>query len=124
MPSSEREAFVQLACHLVRVDGVLSGDEEEILAALRAETGVETPARAIDPMEVVGVFATRRSKVAVLLELMSLAHVDGLYDPSEQTLIGSLAVAFGFDEGELPAFTSWVIRQTLLLREVEDLLEG
>jgi uncharacterized tellurite resistance protein B-like protein len=121
---AEREAFVQLAYHLVHVDGVLSECEEEVVAALRLETEVDTPAHAVDPLELADVFVTRRARVAVLLELMSLAHVDGSYDPSEQALVASLAGAFGFDEDDLAVLTSWVIRQTLLLREADDLLEG
>ena len=60
----------------------------------------------------------------VLLELLSLAHVDGHYDVTEVTMINRLADAFSVDETELDMLLAWVVRQTLLLQEAESFMES
>jgi Fe-S cluster biosynthesis and repair protein YggX len=54
-----------------------------------------------------------------MLQLMAMGFVDGNYDATEQTLCRAIGEAMGFDETELTAFESWVVRQTMLLQEAQ-----
>ena len=119
----ERKAFAQLAWHLVHIDGVLSESETEVLDTIERETGFRGEAQKDDYIKLADVFGGREAKISVLLELLSLAHVDGNYDASEQQMIQNLSVHFKIENEELDTLHSWVIRQTMLLQEAQSFME-
>jgi hypothetical protein len=112
----EKAAFLGLAQHLIRADGVLAAEEENLLATLSAQSGAIAPLEG-SPAHLADQFETRRSKVSALLELMGLGFADGEYHPLEKALVLEVALAFGIDKAELFGMESWVIRQTALLEE-------
>ncbi len=117
----ERMAFMKLARLVLYADGIIAREEVEFFEHLKRVTGVnETLVQHDDdPVELAGVFQSRMSRVAAMLQLMAMGYIDGDYHDTEQELCTKLGVAMGFDETELAAFESWVVRQTMLLQEAQ-----
>lgn len=117
----ERVAFMKLARLVLYADGIIAREEVELFEHLKRVTGVNETLvqKDDDPDALAAVFASRRSKIAAILELMAMGYVDGDYHDTEQKLCTQLGMAMGFDETELAAFESWVVRQTMLLQEAQ-----
>ncbi len=117
----ERGAFMKLARLVLYADGIIAKEEVEFFEHLKLVTGVnETLVQHDDnPADLVTAFTSRKSRVAAMLQLMAMGFVDGNYDATEQTLCRAIGEAMGFDETELTAFESWVVRQTMLLQEAQ-----
>ena len=124
LSETEKKSFATLAWHLVNIDGVLTDSEESVLDSIEIETGHRGGDLTEDYMPLANHFDSRKSRISVLLELLSLAHVDGHYDLTEVTMINRLADAFSVDETELEMLLAWVVRQTLLLQEAESFMES
>lgn len=111
----EKSAFLGLARKVVQADGVLSPREAQLLSSFAAATGAEIADGTVQ--ELAAEFQTRQSKVSALLELIGLGYADGEYRLIERTSIDEISRALGFDDNEVAAMESWVIRQTALLQE-------
>lgn len=117
----EQVAFMKLSRLVLYADGIIAREEVEFFEHLKRVTGVnETLVQHNDdPAQLVRVFASRQSRVSALLQLIAMGYVDGNYDETEQKLCTQIGLAMGFDETELAAFESWVVRQTMLLQEAQ-----
>lgn len=113
----QKRAFLALARDFVQVDQELSEQESSLLTALFAETRL--PASAIDGEADLSVFDSRRSQVAVILELIGIGHADSEYGPEEAAFVQGVAERLGVGETELLEMENWVLRQTALAREAE-----
>lgn len=92
LDDDEKRAFAELAERMIEADGLVIGREASALAALKAEMGMSDASgggRGAD--ELAGVFKSRRSKVAALLELIGLGYSDTAFSVSEESLVNTVA---------------------------------
>ncbi len=122
LDDDEKRAFAELAEKMIEADGLVIGREAAALAALKAEMGVTDAGdggRSVD--ELAGVFKSRRSKVAALLELIGLGYSDTSFSVSEESLVNEAANQMAIGPDDLHQIEDWVkdhfslIRRALIL---------
>ena len=117
LDSDEKRAFAELAEKMIEADGLVIGREAAALASLKAEMGVtETGAGGRTPDELAGVFKSRRSKVAALLELIGLGYSDTSFSVSEESLVNTIANRMAITPDELQEMEDWVREHFSLIR--------
>jgi hypothetical protein len=118
----EKRAFAELAEKMIEADGLVIGREAAALAALKAEMGIADAGgggRSVD--ELAGVFKGRGSKVAALLELISLGYSDTSFSIGEESLVNAVASRMAVSPNDLHAIEAWVqehfglVRRALIL---------
>ena len=121
LDDDEKRAFAVLAERMIEADGLVIGREKAALAALKAEMGVTGADDGRTPEELAGVFKSRRSKVAALLELMGLGYSDTAFSVSEESLVNTVANQMAVSPDELHEIEEWVqdhfglVRRALIL---------
>lgn len=118
LTKNEQSAFLGLAEKIIRADGILAQQEEQLFSYLANATGQPSAEGTVESLA--AVFQTRRSKASALLELMGLGFTDDRYHPAERTLVAEIAKAMGFNENELIGMENWVVRQAMLVEEAAD----
>ena len=122
LDDDEKRAFAELAEKMIEADGLVIGREAAALAALKAEMGMseaEGSGRSAD--DLAGVFKSRRSKVAALLELIGLGYSDTSFSVSEESLVNTVANQMAISPDDLHEIEDWVkdhfslIRRALIL---------
>ena len=117
LDDDEKRAFAELAEKMIEADGLVIGREASALAALKAEMGVsETGGDGRTPQDLAGVFKSRRSKVAALLELIALGYSDTAFSVSEESLVNSVANQMAISPDELQDIEDWVKEHFSLIR--------
>ena len=117
LDDDEKRAFAELAEKMIEADGLVIGREESALASLKAEMGVsETGGAGRTPQDLAGVFKSRRSKVAALLELIALGYSDTAFSVSEESLVNSVANQMAISPDELQGIEDWVKEHFSLIR--------
>ena len=117
LDNDEKIAFAELAEKMVEADGIVIGREAAAVASLKAEMGIsgqESGGRSVD--ELAGVFKSRRSKVAALLELIGLGYSDISFHVSEESLVNSVANQMAITPDELHEMEEWVKEHVNLVR--------
>src|SRR5690348_1125219 len=67
-------------------------------------------------------FSSRASRVAVLMELLTLAYADGEPHPQEMELLNEVAAGLGIPELRLLEMEDWIVRQLSLNSEANAFL--
>ena len=117
LDDDEKRAFAELAEKMIEADGLVIGREASTLAALKAEMGaIETGGGERTPQDLAGVFKSRRSKVAALLELIGLGYSDTAFSVSEESLVNSVANQMAISPDELQGIEDWVKEPFSLIR--------
>lgn len=116
---AQRRAFLVLARRVIDADNRVTLQEVERLDRLYAETGLaaehaDAPSHAGDLNLM---FADRKSRVAVLLELLLVACVDGRMDPREESAVRGVAAQMGVDAGTWQEARAWADKYQALMRE-------
>ena len=120
----QQSALLHYARELMRADGRIGDDELGYLDALRAQTVAGVEAEEI-PLEKIGhLFTDRRSRVALLLELIGMGYADESFEVEEASLITQISNALDFSDEDVLDFKSWVRRQMMLMTEAEHLMEA
>ena len=114
----EKHAFALLAEKMIQQDGLVVGREAAAVAAMRAEMGIDRAERVDRSVrELAATFASRRSKIAALLELIGLGYSDTSYSVSERSLATQVAREMGIADDELGTLGGLVRRHVELIRE-------
>ncbi len=122
LDNDEKRAFAELAEKMIEADGLVIGREAAALAALKAEMGMTDAGdggRSVD--ELAGVFKGRGSKVAALLELISLGYSDTSFSIGEESLVNAVAGRMAVGPNDLHDIEEWVqehfglVRRALIL---------
>jgi hypothetical protein len=106
---------------MIEADGLVIGREKAALASLKAEMGITETEGSRSAEELAGVFKSRRSKVAALLELMGLGYSDTSFSVSEESLVNTVANQMAISPDELHELEEWVqdhfslVRRALIL---------
>jgi uncharacterized tellurite resistance protein B-like protein len=117
LDDDEKRAFAELAEKMIEADGLVIGREASALAALKAEMGVtEAGGKGGTVEELAGVFKSRRSKVAALLELIGLGYSDTAFSVSEESLVNTVANQMAIPPDDLHAVEKWVQEHFSLIR--------
>lgn len=117
LQQKEKEAFLELAALIAKIDGNNSIFENSILAEYKKEMGIENYLLSGMPIEeIVKVFKSERSKNIVLTELLRLVFSDGVYHDQERESIRFIKKHFGFNADEYESFKDWIIK----IKELEN----
>ena len=120
----QRRAFLVLARNVIDADSRLAIQELERLDRLYLEAGVgtETASAPATAGDLHLLFGTERTRVAVLLELILVAYVDGRMHPSEADAVRSVAAQLRVDAGTFEHALDWGRRHQELLEEAEEMV--
>ena len=117
LDDDEKRAFAELAEKMIEADGLVVGREASTLAALKAEMGAgDTGDGERTPQDLAGVFKSRRSKIAALLELIGLGYSDTAFSVSEESLVNTVANQMAISPDELQDIEDWVKEHFSLIR--------
>ena len=117
LDDDEKRAFAELAEKMIEADGLVIGREAAALASLKAEMGMSDEGgggRSAD--ELAGVFKSRRSKIAALLELIALGYSDTAFSVSEESLVNTVANQMAIGPDDLHGIEEWVKEHFSLIR--------
>jgi uncharacterized tellurite resistance protein B-like protein len=120
----ERRAFVGLAKQLIAADAREQPNEAGVLRLMALELGIpvaDLPATPPRP-EVLATFSSKASRVAVLMELLTLAYADGEPHPDEMELLNKVAAGLQIPELRLLEMEDWIVRQLSLNSEANAFL--
>lgn len=119
--SQEKAAFLTLAKQLINSDEIIAQSEVIKYKSLRYEMEIleemtreelenEIANLPKNSIEIVNIFNTIRTKIAVLVELVALAFVDGKFVSAEKKMIYEISEAFGFSQQETEGYISWALK--------------
>jgi hypothetical protein len=118
LENEEKKAFAVLAERMIQTDGIVVGSEAVAIAALKGEMGIASAdAGDLSVEELAGVFASRRSKVVALLELIGLGYSDTSFHVTERSLVWTAAAGMGVTADELAHLEGWVQKYVELVRQ-------
>jgi hypothetical protein len=116
LDSDEKRAFAELAEKMIEADGLVIDREAAAVAALKAEMGVTDGGEGRSVEALAGVFHSKRSKMAALLELIGLGYSDANFNVNEKSLVDVTARQMGLTRDELAAAEGWVRDHVTLIR--------
>ena len=122
----QKRALFVLAHHLVVADHSVSDREGDLLDELANGLRTKIP---VSPQELheearLQAFDTREVRVAVMLEILTLAYGDNAVPGAESKMISELADDLGFTAGEFATMKTWGERSAQLLGEATRLMDG
>lgn len=106
----QQKLFLGLARELIEADAQISAQEKQLIAALSAEMGQPELIRNPSDEVLQQFFPDKNSRVAVMLELISLASCDGSFSAEEKAIIDRIKALFAMSDDDLKAYTEWVAR--------------
>lgn len=111
LQQEEKEAFLELAALIAKIDGNNSIFENSLLAEYKKEMGIENyHICGLTMEEMIMVFKSERSKNIVLTELLRLVFSDGVYHDHERESIRLIKKHFGFHADEYDSFKDWILK--------------
>ena len=104
---------------------MLFRSEEGMLNEFRREMGLSDVAE-LEYLELDGIeeiFADRRSRMILLLNLCKLSYADGAFEIEEECLLREISKAFGFSDDEFSLVDNWIKRVCALEQEGIEMME-
>jgi len=119
LDTAQKEAFICLGHNVVVADGDLTPDEQLMMDTLKREIGLE---KSFDPHYIPldginEIFTTRRSRIAVLINLIRLGYADGAFEVEEQMLVEQVCQSLEITNEEFTRIENWVRRLIALEKE-------
>ena len=122
---SDRNLFVKLANMLIRIDGVITEDERNIINAYKQETQleeifydvnetVESIVKKISDDEVV--------RIIIVFELLGIAYSDANYSVEEKDFIIKICKQLGIDELQLNNIENAVVNCIVANQQATDII--
>ena len=130
LTKEERHVFLKLAFHLTTVDGEIDDLERKVLETYSFEADIhfsESDYKTLDDATVISLAESikdNKSKRIILIELFSLAYVNGEFHENEKRFMLTLSETFGLSHNEIKALESWSQRMVNLIDEGLRLIEG
>jgi len=108
--TQEKFAFLFIAHHIAKADGIFGNREKSIINDYCVEMGIDdiiydTKTYCID--ECLSKFNSIKSQRILLLELMILVHVDDKFNHYESDLINIISKKFKIDKTQVKYASSW-----------------
>jgi hypothetical protein len=111
LKKEEKEAFLELASLIAKIDGNHSIFEHSILKEYRTELELKDYViKGLAIEEILNVFTTERSKNIVLTEILRLVFSDGVYHDYEKESVRFIKNHFGFAANEYESMKDWVAK--------------
>ncbi len=130
LSKDERLVFLKLAFHLTTVDGEIDDLERKVLKTYCFEADIhfsEIDYKTLDEATLISLAKTikdKKSKRIILIELFSLAYVNGEFHEDEKKFMLTLSEIFGLSDDEIKSLESWSERMVNLIDEGLKLVEG
>jgi hypothetical protein len=116
---TEQASLLGLAALMISADGIHLPEEEEMLSDALNEAGLLQFPEAIP--KTVGALCDgvtkTTSKIHILLEIASFAHVDNDYAAAERELMGAIAEEWGIDRITTIRIEEWAEKRVWLAQE-------
>ncbi|MDR7077470.1 tellurite resistance protein [Neobacillus niacini] len=110
LQQEEKEAFLELAVLMAKVDGNVSIFENPIIVKYQKEMDLENyTVKGVAIEEILMVFKDERSKNIVLTEILRLVYSDGIVHDKEKESIRLIKEHFGFDSNKYDNFKDWIL---------------
>lgn len=110
LQQEEKEAFLELAYLMAKIDGNFSVYENPVIAKYKKEMDLEDYIiKDLAIEDILKVFKGERSKHIVLTEILRLVYSDGIVHENEQNSIRLIKKHFGFDSNKYATFKDWVL---------------
>jgi tellurite resistance protein len=110
LQQEEKEAFLELAFLMAKIDGNLSVFENPVISKYQKEMNLKDYKIKNTSLEdILRVFIKERSKHIVLTEILRLVYSDGIVHDSEKASIRLIKEHFGFDPNKYDNFKDWVL---------------
>ena len=122
----QRKALLGLAHNVVVSDGLLDPNEEGMLDQFKREMDLH-PSMEADYLELDGIeriFASRKSRVIALLNLIRLSYADGAFEIEEECLLKEISRTFEMSDDEFMLLDNWVRRLLALEDEARSLMSS
>lgn len=122
----QRKALLGLAHNVIVSDGLLDPNEEGMLDQFKREMELN-PATESDYLELEGidsVFASRKSRIIALLNLIRLSYADGALEIEEECLLKEISRTFEVSDDEFLLLDNWVRRLLALEDEARGLMSS
>lgn len=105
-------------------DGLLDPNEEGMLDEFKREMELY-PGTELEYLELDGIgetFASRRSRMIALLNLLRLSYADGAFEIEEECLLKEVSRAFEVSDADFMLLDNWVKRLVALEEEAKALV--
>ena len=130
LSKNERHVFLKFAFYLTTVDGEIDDFERKVLETYCFEADIhfsEIDYKTLDESTLISLAESikdKKSKRIILIELFSLAYVNGEFHEDEKKFILALSETFGLSNDEIKPLESWSQRMVNLIDEGLKLIEG
>ncbi len=120
----QKEAFICLGYDIVVSDGDLTPDEQLMMDRMKLEAGLpESFEPHYIPVEGINeIFDTRRSRIAVVINLVRLGYADDAFEVEEQFLLKEVCRLLDITIDEFTRIENWVRRLISLEKEAAALM--
>jgi len=121
---TQKQSFLFLAKELIEADNKICEQELNLLEKLKLEMEVDNNSdNSFGSIErALEAFANKKVKIILLIELLGLAHADGVYCEQENKIINKISNILKVPESELYYLDNWVLRQMSLVNEIKNKL--
>ncbi|MGE5505446.1 MAG: hypothetical protein ACM31L_13575 [Actinomycetota bacterium] len=125
LDKDQRQALVILTYYVMVADHKVTAEEEALIDALEHELGIEP----VHPGEMLvepafTLFRDRRSKMALMLKLSAVAHVDRQFHPSERAMLESCGERLGLSAEDVQEVIKWGRLHAELVTRAQHLVDG
>jgi hypothetical protein len=121
----QKRALIIMAYRMMMADQVARGEEKAIIAALKHEIGeVSVSKEDFEDGPDLGVFMTRRDKIAALLKLAAIAYADLEFHKHEVAMIVKYGREFNLAIEDLRHVDQWAKRHQTLVSDAEAMIDG
>ncbi len=125
LTDAQRRALLGLAYNVVVSDGLLDPNEEGMLSQFKVEMGFsddyELEYLPLDGLD--EVFATRASRVVVMINLLRVSYADGAFEVEEECLLKEVGRVFEITDEQFLLLDNWVRRWLALQDEALSLMQ-
>lgn len=120
----EQNTFLSLARNMVAADAIVTPEEEDLLNDLHYEIGQDTIIEPIckDIAELCTAVSNRKSQAKMLLELASIAHVDGEYEERERELLRTIAANWDIEHYSVIRAEDWGKNRIALIADAAHIM--
>jgi DnaJ-domain-containing protein 1 len=117
---AQKEAFLELAHYVAKLDGAISSKEQEYLETYLYEmdmTPDEYQPQDKELRDILAIVEGEEVRNIFLLEILGLIFADGEYHSEEKKAVETIKLGFGISEERYEACKTWVRKLTELYQE-------
>ncbi|OAN54069.1 hypothetical protein A6A04_12550 [Paramagnetospirillum marisnigri] len=120
----QRKSLLVMAFRMVMADKLVHPEEKSIMDALKAELGITSVSRAdFEAGAQLDAFASRRSQIAAMLKLSSIAYCDAVFRSEEVKVLVEYGRAFELSIDDMKAIDAWGKMHHALITQAAALLD-